>query len=312
MSGHLRLSNLSASNLVVDFVSSDLIPVNSNISLGSVDKPFKDLYISSSTIHMGDAILSEDNGIIISNGPIQVGTEINSNIRIDSNFGIVFGTTQLDNTGLKFNDGLTVIDSNIFNKLEVIASDQLTRNSDDFGYITNYTLNISDVTNDIVSINNGILELGRLFNKEDSLNLNTFIVKTVTNNFYPFINDGTVSLFDYNEQNHIRNKRLDDINISVNLTEEQVIVPIKTNTTLRDVFPIDVLDMNKKMGRIKFKSDFDTIGSFYFTNDTSKMSGICNLKNFVQVSDPQFINSFVKNDQSINLSKYEYIVDCIT
>lgn len=301
MSGHLTLSNLTASNIAADFISTNLIPANSNISLGSAEKPFKELFVSSSTIHIGAVSLSETGGTLISSEPIQIG-----NTHIDSN-----GIKIVDDNGVQ-----TTIGADLFIKVESIAKEQastLTRNVDDFGYLTEYTVNVSASSNNITKINNGNFELGKLFNSENTLGLNTFVTKTVTNNLNTFAANGTVKLFTDTERDNRLNKKLDDNAINVELNaEEKVLIPIETNTTMRDVFPLNILDPNKKAGRIKFKSDFDTIGTLYFTNNALKMSGICNLKNYVQVSDPQFFSSFVGNDRSISLSKYECIVDFIS
>ena len=327
MSGHLRLSNLTASNIAVDFISSDLIPAHANVSLGSATKPFKDLFVSSSTIHLGTVSLGESGGNLTSSAPMEIGTDTETTSKVTiggTNNGITIGSTQIDSTGLKINDGSggqTSIGADLFTRVETIAkeqaSTQLTRNVDDFGYLVDYTVNVLDdstSSNNVVKINNGNFELGKLFNSESTLGLNTFVTKTVTNNLYTFNADGTVELFTVTEQVNRLNKKLDDnaINITLNAADEKVLIPIETNTTIRDVFPLNILDVNKKAGRMKFKSDFDTIGSLYFTTAATKLSGICNLKNYVQVSDPQFISSFAGNDRSISLSKYEYIVDFIS
>lgn len=332
MSGQLSLSNLVTSNLSVDFINSDLIPGNSNISLGSLEKPFKDLFVSAGTIHVGTVSLSEEGGVLATNAPMQFGADVNSRVTIGTSTGITIGatveqggtgTTVINNAGLSFSDGVggqTVVDNTIFTRIETIAkvqaTSQLTKNSDDFGFMTDYVVSIandSSGANSISSINNGNFEVGKKFNTENSLNLNTFITTTRTNNFYDFNAAGEVTLFSEAQKNNRLNKRLDNnaINIRLNATE-QVLIPIERNTTIRDVFPLNIFDMNKKDGRLKFKSDFDNVGSIHYVDQPGKLSGLCNLKNYVQLSDPQFASMFNLKDQSITLSKNEYVVDFIS
>jgi hypothetical protein len=133
------------------------------------------------------------------------------------------------------------------------------------------------------------------------------------NHFYDFNAAGEVSLFTDIQKSNILNKILDNNAINIKLdASEQVLIPIETNTTIRDVFPLNILDMNKKDGRLKFKSDFDNVGSLYYADQSGKMSGLCNLKNYVQLSDPQFASMYNIKDQSITLSKNEYAVDFIS
>lgn len=334
MSGQLSLSNLTTSSLSVDFINSDLIPGELNVySLGTEFQRFKDLWVSAGTIHVGDAALSERNGGLATDTAMEFGTDASSRVTIGSNAkqaGITIGssggtggTTVFKNSGMSFFDdtgGETVVDNTIFSKVESIAktevSTQLTKNSEDFGFLTDYAVGIdndSSGSNSINSINNGNFEVGKLFNIEDSLNLNTFITSTRTNHFYDFNAAGEVSLFSAVQKLNRLNKRLDKNAINIKLdASEQVLIPIETNTTIRDVFPLNILDMNKKDGRLKFKSDFDNVGSLYYADQSGKLSGLCNLKNYVQLSDPQFASMYYIKDQSINLSKNEYLVDFIS
>lgn len=323
MSGQLSLSNLVTSNLSVDFINANLIPGNSNVSLGSEEKPFKDLFVSAGTIHVGTVSLSENDGVLATDAPMQFGSDETSRVTIGTSTGITIGSTVINNTGLKFDDGAggqTVVDNTIFTRIESIAKVQastaVSKNSDDFGFLTDYVVSIandSSGSNSISSINNGNFEVGKLFNTENSLNLNTFITATRTNHFYDFNAAGEVTLFTEAQKTNRLNKRLDNnaINIRLNNTK-QVLIPIETNTTIRDVFPLNILDVNKKDGRLKFKSDFDNIGSLYYVDQTDKLSGLCNLKNYVQLSDPQFASMYNLKDQAIPLSKSEYIVDFIS
>jgi len=328
MSGRLSLSNLITSNLSVEYINSDLIPGNDTVSLGSSAKRFMDLWVSAGTIHVGEAALSERDGGLATD-TMQFGdVDAISQVTIGSSTGITIGSTGpktvFKSSGMTFEDAegneTLVVDNTLLDKVEDIAktqvSSQLTKNSDDFGFLKDYVVSIANKSwgsNCISSINNGNFAVGKLFNIDESLNLNTFITTTKTNHFYDFNTAGDVTLFSEVQKINRLNKRLDDnaINIKLDATE-QVLIPIETNTTIRDVFPLNILDMNKKDGRLKFKSDFDNVGSLYYADQPEKLSGLCNLKNYVQLSDPQFASMYNIKDQSITLSKNEYVVDFIS
>lgn len=320
MSGHLRLSNLEASNINVGFISSDLLPSDSNISLGSSTNPFKELYVSANTLHVGSVSLGEENGVFKPSAAMQFGSDESSKVTIGEAVGISIGTTTMDNTGIKIKNeaGIdTVIDSTLFTTVTTIAKQQATtqanKNIDDFGFLTDYTMNIESTSNNIVSINNGNFELGKLFNSDDSYNLNTYIESVLSYLPSSIANDGTVSLFTEQQKNFRLNKALDNNDISVKLDEtKKIIIPVERNTTIRDVFPLNIFDLNKQSGRNKFKADFDNTGSLYFSASDDKLSGVCNLKNYAQLSDPQFVSLYNLKSSAISLSKYEYIVDFIT
>jgi hypothetical protein len=323
MSGELRLTTLTASNLDVNYITSSILPFpGSNVTLGSLENPFEGFYVSANTMHIGNVSLSGTNDTLTTNSPIQIGNDSDAaKVTIGTTTGITVGKTQIESTGLtiKVDGGIdTVIGSDIYTQVTNIAKEQaavqIQRNVDEFGYLTDYTVNISsDSSNNITSINNANFEVGKLFNTEESFNLNTFITTVRTNHFYDFDLNGKVTLFsDANKINKL-NKRLDDnaINVRIEATEK-ILIPIEKNTFIRDVFPLNVLDVNKKDGRIKFKSDFDNTGSFYYAAQVGKLSGICNLKNYVQLSDPQFASMYNLKDKSISLSSNEFVVDFIS
>jgi hypothetical protein len=298
MSGQLSLSNLVTSNLTadfinttnlsVDFINKSLLPSNPDVSLGSDLIRFKDLFVSQGTIHVGAVSLSEKDGSFSSSAPFQFGEDGDiDKVIIGTSTGIVVGTTRINSSSMTFENGegeVTTVDNSLFTQIENIAkteaSTQLTKNSDDFGFLTDYIVSIdndSSGSNNIRSINNGNFQVGKLFNTNDSLNLNSFIIITKPNFFFDFDATGAVTLLTQAQKTNRLNKRIDNnsINVRLNATN-QVLIPIETNTTIRDVFPLNILDMNKKDGRLKFKADFDNVGSLYYLDQVGKMSGLCN------------------------------------
>jgi hypothetical protein len=209
----------------------------------------------------------------------------------------------------------------------------ITRNngpSQDFGFITQYNLKIDELSKDILAINDANFELGALFNvdPENDVELplddiqtpapgNTFIVKEFTTPLYDFDDTGKVTLFTETQKMSPLNKLVNTNSISVNpvTTNEgntRYLVPIELNTLIRDVYPLNILDLNQRNGRNKFKTDFDNVGSLYFTNIVDKLSGVHNLKNFAQLSDRELSSQYRAKSGNISLSRYESVVDFIS
>lgn len=338
--GHFTLSNLTTTNFEVETIGaltgSNILPVNNDVCLGSISRPFKDLYVSENTIYLGDTVqlgVEESGGTkyFAPRAPMKIkDTTGQESITIDVVNGIQFGDTtggqgqrtKISKTGIELTsaDGtVTTVDDQLFTKVDervdTLAKTIAIENSTkaDFGFLIDYKLVVNSTTMDVEQVINGNFELGRLFDKTDSLGLNTLIYKEI-NNLPPFASDGSVTLYtDANARNKL-NPKLTDNAISTQLTEtDRFIVPIETRTNLRDIFPINIFDLNKDEGRIKFKSDFDSIGSLYFSSDGIKLSGLQTLKNYAEVSHPQFYaQSTVYDGSIITLAPYESVVDFIT
>lgn len=337
--GHFTLSNLTTTNIEVDTIGartgSNILPFNADVSLGSIDRPFKDLYVSESTIYLGDTVELgvEDSGgtkYFAPRAPMKIGSIGSADtITLDSTNGIQFGssqtggkTTKITKSGIELTNDvgdIITVDDQLFTRVDErvdtlaksIAIDNSTKA--DFGFLIDYKLIVNAETMDVEQVINGNFELGRLFDKTDSLGLNTLIYQEM-NDLPTFTNDGSVTLYsDANTRNKL-NPKLNDNAIRTQLTNtDRFIVPIETNTNLRDIFPINIFDLNKAEGRIKFKSDFDSMGSLYFSTDGIKLSGLHTLKNFAQVSHPKFYAQSTTYDGSIiTLSPYESVVDFIT
>ena len=328
--GQFTLSNLIATNIEVDTIGKTIIPLHSNVNLGSVDRPFKDVFVSSSTIHIGSNLElkadvdSDGNTFFAPNRAMKLkGSVETDDIIIDPNQGFKLGKTTIKKTGLEIenNNGETVVvddtlfttvDSRINTLAKNIAVDNSTKS--DFGYLVDYKLELDGTSsNNITRVRNGNFELGKLFDKTDSLGLNTLIISEIPNDLPTFDNTGSVKLYNDNQKVNRVNLKLNDNAINTDLnTDDQYIIPIETNTNLHDIFPVNIFDMNKNAGRIKFKSDFDNTGSLYYSIDSEKISGLQSLKNYVQVSHPQFYAQNANQTDAFSLTPYETVVDFIS
>lgn len=330
MSGTLNLANVIAQNISVSSFTCDIIPSQSNVySLGSVDKPFKDLFVSENTIQFVNStskVVSGTIGMTTGNDgetyfrpstAMKIPSATGNDIIIKD--GVInMGSTQIANNQITING--TVIGSNIKDEMLQIAKvqDNITylenSSADDFGYLKDYSLKFGfgKYSNDILGITGANFEIGKLFNTENSLRLNNFIVKDLSKPLIKFDSAGTVEIYTLLQQNNRLNKKLNADEISTVVNEvSNYLVPIERNTTVKDLFPFNILDLNKEEGRNKFKSDFDSVGSLHYSTDISKLSGLCNLKRFAQLSHPSLISS-LGNTNSITLNKYESVVDFIT
>tara|TARA_Y100000389_G_scaffold85425_1_gene82153 strand:- start:13149 stop:14723 length:1575 start_codon:yes stop_codon:yes gene_type:complete len=324
--GHFTLSNLEASNIVVDTIGKTILPLHSDVNLGSLEHPFKEIFVSSDTIHIGDVVSLgvEKEGDAVYFTPsaamkLKVGSK---DIIIDPSDGFVFGDTKIKDTGLEFISSAgepVIVDKDIFTTID----ERITRIAKDigiessFGYMVEYTLRVEPTSNNIKHVDNGNFQLGKVFDKSDSLGLNTIIIKSFPNKLPSFSKTGDVTFFSIAEQQNVRNVRINNNAINFTLTsgitDDNYIVPIERNTNLRDIFPINIFDMNKFEGRIKFKADFDNVGSLYYSDDGTTFSGLQALKNYVQVSNESFYGQNISvSIAEYPLSSYENVVEFIS
>lgn len=333
--GHFTLSNLEAQNIHVDTISQTILPLHNNVNLGSLEKPFKEIFVSANTLHLGTDVSlgaerdDEGNVFFAPNTAMKLkssGSDTTRDIIIDPNEGFTMGDTKIKHSGLEFkgDDGEdVVIDKNLFTNVDErvsrIATDIgiSTSTKSDFGFLIDYKLRIDETTKNVTSLENGNFELGRVFDKTDSLGLNTLIIKEFGNKLPLFDSEGNITLYVSSEQRNVRNSRLNENAIKVtfdnNNIDNRYIVPIETHTNLRDIFPIDIFDMNKFEGRVKFKADFDSTGSLYYSDDGTTFSGLHALKNYVQVSSPTFYSQNINGSSTTYpLAPYENVVDFIS
>ena len=334
-SGQFTLSNLKSQNIEVDTIGKTILPLHNNVNLGSFEKPFKEIFVSSNTLHLGSNVALGvevvDNVTYLTSSTamkLKADSVSSNDIIIDPNDGFSMGNTKIKSDGrveFKGENGQpdVVIDNTIFTIIDQRASNIVTNigfninTRSDFGYLVDYELEVEPSNNNIKSIKNANYELGRIFDKSDSLGLNTLVIKEFSNNLPSFDVNGNVTLYETSERQNIRNSRLNENAITVafddNDIDNRYIVPIETNTNLRDLFPVDIFDMNKFEGRVKFKADFDSIGSLYYSADGKTFSGLQAFKNFVQVSDPMFYSQNISGGNSnYSLSPYENVVDFLS
>jgi len=337
-SGHFTLSNLEAQNIEVDTISKSILPLHTEVNLGSLEKPFKEIFVSANTLHLGtDVSLGAETvdgrTFFAPNTAMKFKTtdsdpEGSADIIIDPRVGFTMGNTQIKTSGLEFKteegEEPIVIDKNLFTNVDErvskIAKDIgiSTSTKSDFGYLIDYKLRIDEATMNVTSIENANFELGRVFDKSDSLGLNTLIIEEFPNKLPSFDTEGNVTLYAATDTKNVRNSRLNENAIKVqfdnnnNPIDNRYIVPIETHTNLRDIFPVDIFDMNKFEGRVKFKADFDSTGSLYYSDDGTTFSGLHALKNYVQVSDPSFYGQNINGSTAYPLAPYENVVDFIS
>ena len=333
-SGHFTLSNLEAQNIQVDTISQTILPSHANVNLGSITKPFKEIFVSANTLHLGTDVSlgaetdADGNFYFAPSKAMKLKgtTDGATDIIIDPNEGFTMGDTRIRTTGLQFkgDDGEDVlIDKNLFTNVDErvsrIAKDIgiSTSTKSDFGFLIDYQLRIDETTKNITSLQNGNFELGRVFDKTDSLGLNTLIIKEFANKLPSFDSEGNITLFAESDKKNVRNSRLNENAINVtfdnNIIDNRYIVPIETHTNLRDIFPVDIFDMNKFEGRMKFKADFDSTGSLYYSDDGTTFSGLHALKNHVQVSSPTLYGQNANGvSAAFVLSPYENVVEFIS
>lgn len=333
-SGHFTLSNLEAQNIEVDTISQTILPLHENVNLGSLEQPFKEIFVSANTLHLGTDVSlgaetdADGNYYFAPSKAMKLkGTADGAtDIIIDPNDGFTMGDTKIRTTGLQFkgDDGEDVlIDKNLFTtvdeRVSKIAKDIgiSTSTKSDFGYLIDYKLRIDEDTMNVTSLENGNFELGRVFDKTDSLGLNTLIIEPFANKLPTFDAVGNVTLYAESDKKNVRNSRLNENAIKVtfdnNIIDNRYIVPIETHTNLRDIFPVDIFDMNKFEGRVKFKADFDSTGSLYYSDDGTTFSGLHALKNYVQVSSPTLYGQNANGvSAAFVLAPYENVVEFIS
>lgn len=334
-SGHFTLSNLTAQNIEVDTIGKTILPLHNNVNLGSFTNPFKEIFVAPNTLHLGSNVslgvevesnvhyFTPSTGMKLKSRDIGV-----DDIIIDPTAGLSMGNTRIKADGrveFKGADGQedVVIDNSIFTTIDqrasAIATDIgiSTSTKSDFGYLIDYKLRVDESTKNVIAIENANFELGRTFDKSDSLGLNTLVIKEFPNKLPSFDSQGAITLYTTADTKNVRNVRLNENAIKLtfddNYIDNRYIVPIETNTNLRDIFPVDIFDMNKFEGRVKFKADFDSIGSLYYSDDGVKFSGLQALKNYVQVSAPVFYGQNINGGSSAYpLIPYENVVDFLS
>ena len=326
MSGTLELGQVIGTNIKIDQITDNLVPSHSNVSLGSASMPFKDIYVSPDTLHIGEVDLSaevdeEGNAFFAPRQPIKLKSHESSekDIILNPDEGLRIGVSKITETGLRI--GETSIGSDIYTRIEGIAEEKSritfeeTSTKADFGYLKDYVLTFDGTgDNSLLSIEKGNFELGKTFNRKESLNLQTFILKDIKSPMYNLHDNGATQLFTEVEQNDKRNRKINGNNLSVKLTADSdfQIIPIEKHVNIRDIFPVNNLDLNKFEGQGKFKADFDNVGSQFFSFDGGKFSGLNALKGYCQLSHPDLHKNSRSYTGVVSLQDHESIVDFIS
>lgn len=329
MSGKLTFQTIAASNMEIDEMSKTIYPSNNEVSLGTAEKRFKDLWVQPNTIHLGAVDLKEEEGYFsASKMKIRGRAGYGEDIIFDPETGLQLRSAH-DSQEITLNrEGLTIgsgeeavkVDSTIYDQVKVISDESAQQSIasasslDRSGFVKDYFLGIDPNTNDVTAIFAGNFELGRNMNKTESMGLNTFMVKDLSEPLYNLKAGGVSEVFTEAEGQSARNKKMtgNNVNVTMALDSDLYIIPIDTHVNIRDCFPLNVLDLNRKAGQERFKAAFDTVGNIFYSADGLKFSGLNTLKGYVQVSSPECVSQYKDNTNVVLLKDYEYLTETIT
>lgn len=89
-------------------ITGDIIPqTNSYYSLGNSSLRFSDLYLSGSSIYLGDAVISTDGNTVVLSGGLSLG----SDVTVSGNLSVLGTTTTIDTSQLVVNDAIITVAS---------------------------------------------------------------------------------------------------------------------------------------------------------------------------------------------------------
>ena len=191
-------------------------------------------------------------------------------------------------------------------KIEILEGNAY---ASEYGYLVNYGL-VLHTDNSVQMIRNADFFIGVGFDLSPPTNV---IIKAIDAPLFGMSNDGSYSLLVQEDINGPSNIGLFGGSISIDMTNDNSlhVIPVHTATTIRDAFPVNILDLTTHEGSRKFKSDFDNVGSLLYSRDGRTFSGMNALCGFVQLSDPNLHAQAVSRDESIFLRRNEIIVDFI-
>ena len=303
MSGSFTAANIDVENLNTSNVGTSLIPSSTGIDLGRVDKPWKDLFVSSESVKF---VSSEADSKIVSTSTKNVG-ETEYIISADATS---FGTSTsskmtIDSTSIKFiEDGVTADILDKFWKTSTIeiakaetaelVSKRRDTNSFVYNckleyatdYMGNYELNDSKKYYPI-KVLSGEVELGsdipfiqraeNIANGNLDDNLKCAVHNFLNNNLPEIVNLGlsyefklSASSFNKISLSEFKHDYLND---------KHYIIPLDKNIKFKNLIPVTIFDINKKAGYIKFKNDLEYSSSLM-------KNGIKSLTGYASLIDP--------------------------
>ena len=197
--------------------------------------------------------------------------------------------------------------SEALQKIEILEGNAY---ASEYGYLVNYGLVLNENDNSAQRITNSDFFIGVGFDLSPPTKV---IIKNIATPLFGMNHDGSVNLIAQNDINGPSNVDLfgGSINIDMDPTEAQHVIPLHDETNLRDAFPVNILDVTTHEGARKFKSDFDNVGSLLYSRDGIVFSGINALCGYVQLSDKNFHAQAVSREDGIFLRRNEIIVDFI-
>lgn len=300
MSGSFTAANIDVENLNTSNVGTSLIPSSTGIDLGRVDKPWKDLFVSSESVKF---VSSEADSKIVSTSTKNVG-ETEYIISADATS---FGTSTsskmtIDSSSIKFiEDGVTADILDKFWKTSTIeiakaeTAELVSKRKDNNSFVYNckleyardsmgnYELNDSKKYYPI-KVLSGEVELGsdipfiqraeNIANGNLDDNLKCAVHNFLNNNLPEIVNLGlsyefklSASSFNKISLSEFKHDYLND---------KHYIIPLDKNIKFKNLIPVTIFDINKKAGYIKFKNDLEYSSSL-MKNGIKSLTGYVSL-----------------------------------
>ncbi len=196
--------------------------------------------------------------------------------------------------------------SEALQKIEILEGNAY---ASEYGYLVNYRLVLNN-DNSVQTINDADFFIGTGFDLSPPTRV---IIKPIEAPLFRMNNDGSYNLILQEDIDGPSNVDLFGGSIIVDMMNHNKmhVIPVHTETSIRDAFPVNILDLTTHEGSRKFKSDFDNVGSLLYSRDGIAFSGMNALCGYVQLSDPNFHAQAASRDESIFLRRNEIIVDFI-
>ena len=331
MSGSFTAANISVQNIHVENlntsnVGTSLIPSSTGIDLGRVDKPWKDLFVSSESVKF---VSSEADSKIVSTSTKNVG-ETEYIISADAtSFGASTSSKmKIDSSSIKFiEDGVATTD--ILDKswktttIEIAKAETaelVSRRRDVNSFVYNCKLEYAStsdgeyILNDSkeyypIKVMSGEVELGsdipfvqraeNTANRNLNDNSKCIVYNFLNNNLPEIVNVG------FSHEFKLSASSFDKITLSEfkhdYLNDKHYIIPLDKNIKFKNLIPVTIFDINKKPGYIKFKNDIE------YSSDLMK-NGIKSLTGYASLIHPM-LSGF--NIFSSGLSSNSMVVEAI-
>lgn len=323
---NINIQNIHVENLNTSNVETNLIPSTNTLNLGRIDKPWKDLFVSSDSIKY---VSSEADSKVVTTSTINV-DETEYIISADTtSFGTTASAkTKIDGSSIKFiEDGVASIDvldkdwkTTTVEIAKAETAELVSKRRDANSYVYNCKLEYATNSSSEYILNaskeyyptkvmSGEVELGSdipfVQRAENTANRNLndnskCIMHTFLNNNLPeIVNVGL---------RHEFNLSISSFN-KINLSEfkhdyiedKHYIIPLDKNIKFKNLIPVTIFDINKKAGYMKFKNDLE------YSSDLMK-NGIKSLTGYASLIHPM-LSGF--NILSSSIASNSMVVEAI-